>query len=46
MAVFVLDLSILALDVELGDLVLADLAPGINGILLLVEVAAAAGRIV
>ncbi|WP_235269773.1 hypothetical protein [Geoalkalibacter subterraneus] len=37
----VLDLPILAVDVELGALVLADLAPGINGLLLLVEVAAA-----
>jgi len=33
-------------DVELGALVLADLAPGIDGILLLVEVAAATGRAV
>ena len=35
-----------AVDVELGALVLADLAPGIDGILLLVEMAAAAGRAV
>jgi hypothetical protein len=34
------------MDVELGALVLADLAPGIDGILLLVEVAAATGCIV
>lgn len=46
MAVLVLDLPILAVDVELGALVLADLAPGIDGILLLVEVAVAAGRAV
>ena len=46
MAVLVLDLPILAVDVELGALVLADLAPGIDGILLLVEVAAATGRAV
>ena len=46
MAVLVLDLPVLAVDAELGTLVLADLAPGINGILLLVEVAAAAGRAV
>ena len=45
-AVLVLDLPILAVDIELGALVLADLAPGINGILLLVEVAAATGRTV
>ena len=32
------------MDVELGALVLADLAPGIDGILFLVEVAAATGR--
>ena len=41
MAVLVLDLPIFAVDVELGALVLADLAPGINGLLLFVEVAAA-----
>ena len=46
MAVLVLDLPVLAMDVELGALVLADLAPGIDGILLLVEVAAATGRAV
>ena len=46
MAVLVLDLPVLAVDVELGALVLADLAPGIDGILLLVEMAAAAGRAV
>jgi len=45
-AVLILDLPVLAVDVELGALVLADLAPGINGILLLVEVAAATGRTV
>ncbi|SBW00681.1 exported hypothetical protein [uncultured Desulfovibrio sp.] len=45
-AVLVLDLPVLAVDVELGALVLADLTPGIDGILLLVEVAAAAGRAV
>jgi hypothetical protein len=44
--VFVLDLPVFAVDMELGALVLADLAPGINGILLLVEVAAATGRTV
>ena len=44
MAVFVLYLPVLAVDVELGALVLADLAPGIDGILFLVEVAAATGR--
>lgn len=43
MAVLVLDLPVLAVDVELGTLVLADLAPGINGIPLLVEVSAATG---
>ena len=46
MAVLVLDLPVLAVDVELGTLILADLAPGIDGILLLVEVAAATGRAV
>lgn len=46
MAVLVLDLPVLAMDVELGALVLADLAPGIDGILLLVEVPAATGRAV
>ncbi len=44
MTVLILDLPVLAIDVELGTLVLADLAPGINGILLLVEMAAATGR--
>ena len=44
MAVLVLDLPVLAMDVELGALVLADLAPGIDGFLLLIEVAAATGR--
>ena len=44
MAVLVLDLSVLAVDVELGALVLADFAPGIDGILLLVKVTAATGR--
>ena len=39
MAVLILDLPVLAVDVKLGALVLADLAPGINGLLLLVEVA-------
>ncbi len=34
------------MDVELGPLVLADLASGINGILLLVEVAATTDRAV
>jgi len=43
-AVLVLDLPVLAMDVELGALVLADLAPGIDGFLLLIEVAAATGR--
>lgn len=46
MAVLVLDLPVLAVDVELGALVLADLAPGIDGILLPVEVTAATGRAV
>ena len=46
MTVLVLDLPILAVDVELGALVLADLAPGIDSILLLVEVAAATSRAV
>ena len=46
MAVLVLDLPVLAVNVELGVLVLADLAPGIDSILLLVEVAAATGRAV
>ena len=46
MAVLVLDLPVLAVDVELRALVLADLASGINGILLLVEVTAATGRAV
>ena len=46
MAILVLDLPVLAVDVELGPLVLADLPPGIDGILLLVEVAAATGRTV
>ena len=46
MAVLVLDLPVLAVDVELGALVLADLTPGIDGFLLLVEVAAATGRTV
>ena len=46
MAVLILDLPVLAVDVELGALVLADLAPGIDGILLLIEVAAATGRTV
>ena len=45
MAVLVLDLPVLAVNVEFGALVLADLAPGIDGILLL-EVAAASGRFV
>jgi len=43
-AVLVLDLPVFAMDVELGALVLADLTPGIDGFLLLVEVAAATGR--
>jgi len=43
-AVLVLDLPVLAMDVELGALVLADLAPGIDGFLLFIEVAAATGR--
>jgi hypothetical protein len=42
--VLVLDLPVLAVDVELGALVLADFTPGIDGILLLVEVTAATGR--
>ena len=46
MAVLVLDLPVFAMDVELGALVLADLTPGIDGFLLLVEVAAATGRAV
>ena len=35
MAVLILDLPFLAVDVEFGALVLADLAPGIDGIPLL-----------
>ncbi|AOY57432.1 conserved uncharacterized protein [Desulfococcus multivorans] len=46
MAVLVLDFPVLSVDVELRALVLADLAPGINGLLLLIEVAAATGRTV
>ena len=46
MAVLVPDLPFFALVVELGALVPADLASGINGILLLDEVTAAAGRAV
>ena len=46
MAVLILDLPVLAMDVELGALVLADLTLGIDGFLLLVEVAAATGRAV
>ena len=42
MAVFSLNLSILPMDNKLSTL--ADLAPGIDGILLLVEVAATSGR--
>lgn len=45
MTVLVLDLSVLAVNVELGALVLADLASSINGILLLFEMAAATARI-
>jgi len=45
-AVLVLDLPVLAVDVELSALVLADLAPGVDGILFFVEVAAATGRAV
>jgi len=44
--VLVLDLPVLVVDVELGALVLADLTPGIDCILLPVEVAAATGRAV
>jgi len=45
-AVLILDLPVLAVDVEFDALVLADLATGIDGILLLVEVAAATSRAV
>jgi len=45
-AVLVLDLPVLAVDVELGALVLADITPRIDGFLLLVEVAADTGRAV
>ena len=40
MAVLVLNLPVLAVDLKFGALVLADLATGVDGILLLVEVAA------
>lgn len=46
MAVLVLDLPVLAMDVEPSALVLAAFASGIDGILLLVKVAAATGRAV
>lgn len=46
MVVLVLNLPVLAMNVELGAQVLADLAPGIDGFLLLVEVATATGRTV
>ncbi len=42
MAALVLDIPVLAVDVELGALVLADFTPGIDGIPLPVEVTAAA----
>ena len=41
---FCLNLSIFPMDDKLSPLVLADLAPGIDGILLFVKVAATAGR--
>jgi hypothetical protein len=40
MAVLVLSLPVLAMDEELGSLVLTNLAPGIDGILLFVDVTA------
>ena len=40
MAVLILNLPVLAMDEELGDLVLANLASGIDGILLFVELTA------
>lgn len=46
MVVLVLGFSVLAMDVELGASVLADVAPGIDAILLLVEMAAGTGRAV
>jgi hypothetical protein len=45
-AIFVLDLPVLAVDVEFGALILAYRAPGIDRILLLVEVAATTSRAV
>ncbi len=45
-AVLILDLPVLAVDVEFGALVLADLAPGIDGIPLLAKVATATSRAV
>jgi hypothetical protein len=44
MAIFVLNLPVLTVNVELGILVLTDFAAGIDGILLFVEVSATAGR--
>lgn len=44
MAVLVLDFPVLAVDEELGALVLTDFAPSIYGILLFIEVATATVR--
>ena len=44
MTVFSLNLSIFPMDDKLSPLVLAGLAPGIDGMLLFVKVAATAGR--
>ncbi len=46
MAVFVLNLPVLAMDEELGALVLANLASGIDGILLFVEMTSTTRRAV
>ena len=45
-AFLVLDIPVFAVNVKLGVLVLVDLAPGIDSILLLVDVAAATSRAV
>jgi len=45
-AALAVDLPILAVNVELGALVLADLATSVDGILFVVEVAAATARTV
>jgi hypothetical protein len=46
MAIFALELSVHSVNVELGALVLADLPPGIYGVLLPVEVTATTSRTV